>query len=99
MKQGLGGPPTCLPLCPRPPSLFISPADAGREVAETCGTDRERGGGYKGGRVPGDHVSGSDLHYGTIERPLFPPGGGEEDWCVIFLSVPVLSRFLRGQQR
>lgn len=44
-------------------------------------------GGCKGGRAPGDHVSGSDLHYGTIERLLFAPGGGEEDWCFIFLFV------------
>lgn len=46
-------------------------------------------GGCKGGRAPGDHVSGSDLHYGTIERLPFAPGGGEEDWCFIFLFVPL----------
>lgn len=31
-----------------------------------------RGRGYKGGRAPGDHESGGDLHYGAIERLLFP---------------------------
>lgn len=60
---------------------------------------RGRRGVCKGGRAPGDHVSGSDLHYGTIERLLFPPGGGEELCRFIFLFVPLPARLLQGRQR